>query len=401
MPSYKYLAQNLKGKKIKGRQTASDEQELYAALKENGLYLLSSEEVEEKRKKKAKFKSMILSDFCRQLGTLLRAGVSLVRALTIISNEQGLKKEVRDTYQELLISVRKGTALSEAMEQQNVFPPLLYHMFRSAEASGTVDQTALQMAQYYTKDHKINSKIKNAMLYPAILAGLLVVVLIFIIAYIVPQFEDLFSQMGELPFATRLLLGSSTALLEYWYVVAAAVALLIVGVKTVLKVDSVKMSIDRMKVKAPKIGRLMQIIYTARFARTLSSLYSSGISMISALQIGRNTIRNVYIEEQFDEVIAMIQRGEALSKALGQVDGFHQKLAATVLVGEETGSLNSMLDAISDALDHDADMAITKLVAMIEPVMIIIMGLVIGFIMIAVIQPIYGSYSTIEQSGSY
>lgn len=401
MPNYKYLAQNLNGKKVKGKRAAVDEQGLYSALKEDGLYLLSSKEIEEKRRKKVKLKSDRLADFCRQMGTLLRAGVSLVRALTIVSNEQGLRGDIHDTYREILILIRQGTALSEAMEEQNVFPPLLFHMIRSAEASGTVDETLLHMSEYYTKDHKMNNKIKNALLYPAILAGLLVVILIFIVGYIVPQFEDLFSQMGELPLSTRILLGSSDIFLKYWYIILVVVVLMVLGIRAIFNIDSVRMSIDRMKVRIPKMGKLMKTIYTARFARTLSSLYSSGISMISALQIGRSTIGNVYIEEQFEQVIAMVRRGDALSKALAQVDGFDQKLAATVLVGEETGSLNSMLDAISDALDHDADMAITKLIAMIEPAMIIIMGLVVGYIMIAVIQPIYGSYSAIEKSGGY
>jgi type IV pilus assembly protein PilC len=144
----------------------------------------------------------------------------------------------------------------------------------------------------------------------------------------------------------------------------------------------------------------MKIIYTARFARTLSSLYSSGITMINALQIGKSTIGNTYIEDQFDEVLSMIRQGNPLSRALNEVDGFEKKLASTVLVGEETGSLNNMLDSIADSYEHEADLAITKLVSFIEPAMIVVMAVIVGFIMIAIIQPIYGSYAEIENSGA-
>jgi type IV pilus assembly protein PilC len=145
-------------------------------------------------------------------------------------------------------------------------------------------------------------------------------------------------------------------------------------------------------------GKLLQIIYTARFARTLSSLYSAGISIINCLTIAKNTIGNVYIESQFDSVIAEIRAGGNLSEAIDKVDGFTKKLSSSIMVGEETGALDTMLTSIADQMEYESEMALSKLVSYLEPVMIVVMAVIVGFIMISVIQPIYGSYQTISTS---
>jgi type IV pilus assembly protein PilC len=148
----------------------------------------------------------------------------------------------------------------------------------------------------------------------------------------------------------------------------------------------------------PVAGKLLQVIYTARFARTLSSLYSAGISILNCLLIARSTIGNSYIESQFDGVIAEIRSGGNLSEAIEKVDGFTKKLSSSIMVGEETGALDTMLVSIADQMEYDSEMALAKLVSYLEPVMIVIMGVVVGFIMISVIQPIYGSYASISNS---
>lgn len=156
---------------------------------------------------------------------------------------------------------------------------------------------------------------------------------------------------------------------------------------------------DQLKLKLPVIGKLLRTIYTARFARTLSSLYSSGLPIITALQVGKRTVGNTYIESQFEASIRSVRAGETLASSLALIDGFENRLASTILIGEETGSLDSMLDVIADALEYDAELAITKLTTLLEPVLIIVMGVIIGFIMIAVLLPIFQSYSAIENSG--
>ena len=272
-------------------------------------------------------------------------------------------------------------------------------MFRSAEASGSLDKTAIRMAVHFEKEHRLNSKVKNAMIYPLILIVMVVAVVIFIVSYIIPQFSEVFDTMEQLPLPTRMVLGISDTIRSHWLLIG--IILLIAGVilSFVLRIPQVRLGMDQLKLKLPVIGKLLRTIYTARFARTLSSLYSSGLPIITALQVGKRTVGNTYIESQFEASIRSVRAGETLASSLSLIDGFENRLASTILIGEETGSLDSMLDVIADALEYDAELAITKLTTLLEPVLIIVMGVIIGFIMIAVLLPIFQSYSAIENSG--
>lgn len=399
MPKYKYKAKDSNGKISKGVFEAADEMALYQALRADGRYLISSKDMEEsKLKSKRRMKTAVLADFSRQLGTLLKAGVSLVRSLNIISNEIGVKSADKETYQNLLNAIRQGVPLSEAMEEQGkTFPVLLVSMMRSAEANGNLDQTSLRMAEHYDKEHRLNGKVRNAMIYPMILSVLLVCVIIFILSYLVPQFQDIFDTMESMPLPTVILLGMSDGIQKYWPFIILAVVVLVFGLNLLFRIPKVQWKKDQLKLKLPVIGNLLRKIYTARFARTLCSLYSSGIPIIQALQIGSSTVGNRYIEDQFDGVIDLIRRGESLSGSLMQIDGFQKKLSSSILVGEETGSLDEMLDSIADSLEFEAERALERLVTLMEPILIILMALIIGFVVVAVILPIYESYSTIDQ----
>ena len=400
MPRYKYTAKDLDGKTIRGEAEAPGEDELYEQLREGNKYLVSCDEVTREHNER-RLKADVLADFCRQLGTLLNAGVTLVRTLNIIAQEEGLNPKTKKVYNEILRQIRQGIPLSEAMEAQgNVFPDLLVHMMRSAEESGSIDQTALRMADHYDKEHRMNGKVKNAMIYPAILLFLLLVVMVFVMVYIIPQFKPIFDMLDEVPFITRIVLACSDAFINRWAVILAVIVILVFAVHLLLRLPKVRYGWDALKLKLPKVGKLLRVIYTARFARTLSSLYGSGIPMLLSLQIGRRTVGNKYIEAQFDAVIDQVRRGEPLSKALRDVDGLELKLSSTILVGEETGSLENMLNSIAESLEFDSDQALSKMVTMMEPVLISIMGLVIGFVMIAVLMPIFQSYNAIETYGA-
>ncbi|MDD4371875.1 MAG: type II secretion system F family protein [Anaerostipes sp.] len=400
MPKYKYKAKNLEGKITKGMLDAQDETALYQLLRADGMYLVSSQDVSgQGRSSSKKLKKQVLADFCRQLGTLLQAGVSLVRAINIIASEVGIDPRAKSVYEELIALVRQGIPLSEAMDQQGeAFPTLLVNMMRSAEANGNIDQTALRMAGHFEKEHKLNGKVRSAMTYPLILTGLLVVVIIFVMTYLVPQFQEIFDSMDSLPVPTVILLGISKAIRTRWYVILLVLGFVIFGMAMLLRKPQIREKYDHLKLKLPIVGKLLRKIYTARFARTLCSLYTSGIPIIVALQISSTTVGNTYIQNQFGPIIDKVRAGGSLSAALMEVDGFQKKLASTIMVGEETGSLDSMLDSIADSLEYEADRALERLVTLLEPILIIIMAIIIGFVVIAVILPIYQSYSTIEQS---
>ncbi len=398
MTTYKYVARNSIGKRISGKANANDEIDLQSRLKNDNLYLESAQEIVKKYSGK-KIRADRIADFSRSIGKLVGAGVSLVRALRIIVDDETLRQKERNVYADVLKQVRTGISLSDAMSMQGAaFPPMMINMFRSAEASGTLEATANQMAEYYSKEYKLNKKIKSSMTYPKILGGLMVVVMIILMGYVVPQFEDLFAMMESLPASTEILLGLSDFITNKWFLLIIFGVLAFIVFKLLFAIPSVRHAKDKIKIKLPKIGKLMKIIYTARFSRTLASLYNAGLPIISCLNIARDTIDNKYIEDQFEVVIKDVQAGQNLSEALAKIDGFTKKLVSSVIVGEETGTLDDMLNSVADQLEYDSEMAIQSMVSMLEPLIIAGLAFVVGFIIISVIQPIYGSYDAIANS---
>lgn len=395
MELYKYKAKTAEGKTVTGTLSAMDEQELHQKLKADNKFLLSAT-VEKKHKMSKRMKSDRLSEFSRNLGELVGAGVSLVRTLKIISEDETITPAEKQIYQEILKSVRAGNTLSDALiEQGDTFPPLFINMFKSAESSGNLDKTASQLGVYYNKEFRLNKKIKSSMTYPKFLAGMIVIVVAIIMGYVVPQFEGLFSQMEELPITTTIMLAISNFVTERWYLLLVGGIVIYMTFKLLASTPNFKMKLAKMELNLPKLGRLRRIVYTARFGRTLASLYTAGIPIISCLQIAKGTIGNAYIESQFDQCISNVRAGMNLSEAIDKIDGFTKKLSSTILVGEETGSLDGMLNSVADQLEYESEVAINSMVSIIEPAMIVVMAVVVGFIIISVIQPIYGSYESI------
>ena len=338
--------------------------------------------------------------FQREKLTLLASGVSLVRALTIISQDEGISAGLRRIYESVLSEVRKGSSLSAALEAQQVFPTLMLGMIRAGEGSGKLDQVAERLAIHYEKAHQMNQQVKSALMYPMILAILAVAVVIVIVTFVLPQFSDLFSTMDSLPGVTLALMAFSNFMVTKWYLMILGVAAVVVVIRTLLRIPAVRLEMDRRKLKMPVFGPLNQVICTARFARTISSLYSSGLPIVTALQTARDTIGNAYIISQFDDVLVQVRSGVSLSAALENVDGFQRKLCSSIAVGEETGRLDSMLDSIADSMEYDAQQASKRMMTILEPMLIVLMAFVVGFIIIAVMSPIIGSYSAIESSGN-
>ena len=399
MPNFKYRAQAEDGSIVSGTQNAMDEQDLHNRLKMKNLMLLDAKGEAGKQYYRA-FKAKQLSEFARQIGTLLRSGVTLVRALQMLSEDEAASDYEKEVFGTVTASVMQGVPLSDSMENLGgVFPPLMINMFRAAESSGNMDGTALKIADQYSKEDRLNAKVSSAMTYPKILSVIIVGVVAIIFGYVMPQFDELFASMGTLPLPTRIMMGISDFVKNRWYVILITVIVLWIVWYFIKKLPKVRYVLDKLKVHMPKIGKLMKVVYTARFARTLSSLYTSGIPIIGCLQIARKTINNTYIEAQFDRVIADTQAGVPLSQALGEVDGFIRKMISSIKVGEEAGSLEDMLESVADDMEFESERAIGQMVALLEPVMIIIMAVLVGFIMISVIVPIYQSYQYIGANG--
>ena len=394
MPEYRYQAQDSKGKIVKGKADAFDEADLQKRFHDSGLLLLEAKPIIKQMALKP-LKKPRLADFCRQLGTLIKAGVVLIKASEIIANDESITDYERQLYLRLRDRIVQGVSLSTVMEElEPAFPPLLIFMIRAAETSGTLDTTCLRLAEQYTSEAQLEQTAKNSLTYPKILSVLIVLVVAILFGYVLPQFEDIFATLPELPLPTRILMAISDFVANRWYVLAVGIVLVIIFGKMVVKIPAVRMLIDRIKVMG-RWGKLTKIIYSGRFARTMSSLYSAGIPIHSCIEIAKSTIGNKYIEAQFVEVEKKVAGGMPLSAALVEVDGFVSKLPATIKVGEETGMLGNMLESVANDLDFYSKQALLKLTSYIEPVMIVVMAVVVGFIMISIIYPIYQSYQTI------
>lgn len=397
MARFKYVAKDMSGKVHKGTVEAASENALTQQLREENLYLVEAKDLNGAKKHK-KLKAKQLAAFCRELSTLLASGVTLVRALDIISEQEGINKDERDIYKDVLQDLKRGISLSDAMESKECFPDLMIGMICSGEGSGNLDLVTQRLSVQYEKDYKLTQQVKSAMTYPCILLVLCVVIVILIVTFILPQFQSLFDQMESLPMITNILIAVSNFLVQKWYIALLTVAVIVALIRIIVGIPAVRRGVDWMKVHMWGFGKLFKVVYTARFARTLSSLYSSGMPLVSAVGVAAKTIGNGYVESQFDEVITMVRGGVPLSQGLREVDGLLKKLSSTILVGEESGRLDVMLDSIAETLEADAEQATKRMVTLLEPILIIFMALIVGCIMIGVMLPIYQSYSAIENA---
>jgi len=394
MPLYKYDAIALDGSKQNGKAEAAGMEQLAVLLRGENLFLVGAKPFEAKTAWQ-KLKTDELSDFCRQLGAMLSSGINLIRAMLILS-QRDIKPHMKKIYDSLIEDLQRGSTLSEAMAMRgNAFPDLLINMIKAGEQTGRLDQSCEKMAQQFDKDHRLNQKIKSATMYPIILIVLIIGVILIIFTFVIPKFMDMFKGM-ELPLPTRIVMAMSDFLTSYGIIALAVVITISAILMYVFRQPAPRKKLDFVKTRIPKIGKLFQTIYTARFARTLASLYVSGIPMIQALTIAQATIGNKYIESQFREVIEHLGNGRTLSQSISVIDGFETKLRSTIMIGEESGRLEHMLESVADQFDYDSEMASGRMVAMIEPVLIVVMAGIVGLVIISVMLPIFQMYQAVE-----
>lgn len=394
MAIYKYVARDINAKKITGKTEARDEHELSQLLRVKDMYLISHKDITKEETKNYKMKLKELANFCREIGTMMNSGLPLIRTVSILASREDNKK-LKAIYNDIYVKLQQGQTLSDALKGQGkAFPDILIQMVRSGEASGNMQDTMMVLNNQFTNDNKIKNKVKSAMTYPVILGIVTIVVLLIVYTAVLPSFFSMFEGM-ELPLITEINIIISKFIMSYWYALLIGILVLILIIVSLLQLPKVKYQFDRFKLKMPIIGKLMKIIYTSRFARTLCSLYSSGISIVNAMVIVKSTIGNKYIETQFDNSIKAVRNGEALSVAIGMIDGFDIKLTSSVYIGEESGNLEDLLSSLADDFDYEAMLASEKMVAILEPAMIIVLAVVICVIIISVLVPIYSMYQNV------
>ena len=369
---------------------AEDYRDLQSKLKARNLFVTSYKDLGAGAADvKYKFKTTEVSFVSRQLASMTSAGLSLVRALDILQEQQENKKAkavMLDIYEE----VQKGKAFSEVLKSKpGVFPDMFVSLVAAGEASGTLDMMFNRLSDHYAKANKTANKLKSAMVYPMVLGILLIVVMVFMFVAIVPTFVAMMDPADLTPIS-KALIALSDSMINYWYVYIIVIFFLVVGGKILNKTYATKIKIDELKLKIPKVGKLVATMYTGSFARNMANLYGAGLQMVECIEKSVSVINNLYVQERFKDVISDIKLGESMSKAIEKTGIFEGMFTSIIFVGEESGTLDTILNKSADYYDDEADSAVARLVGMMEPLMIIIMGIAIGFFLAGVFPMLYG-----------
>ena len=396
MKTFIYTATDVQGNTVKNaRMQAEDVNDFLDKINEKGLFCSSYKETNSKGDKNLyKFKTKELSFNCRQLSAMIGSGLTLVKALDILYKEQpkeGSKRVFREVYEE----VQKGRSFSDALRMQDgAFPDFFISMIAAGEASGQLDVIMKRLEDHYAKEGTLANKIRGALIYPIILVVLLVAVVIVLCLTVLPTFRDMAGD--NVNAIAKFLFAFSDSMKYHWYIYILVLGLLIFTIVYLMKIESVKYKWDKFILKIPMVGKLLVKVYTGRFARTLSNLYSSGIPMVEALERSSRILSNSYVVKSFETVVDEVKQGDQLSAAIQRTGIFESMFTSIIFVGEESGALDTILSKTSDYYEEESDSAITQLVGMIEPIMLILMGLVIGLVLAGIFPLLYSGMANIE-----
>jgi type IV pilus assembly protein PilC len=374
--------------------TADTIDELKKTVKDKSMYLIDYHEVNPRESVGTRLKVKHLVVFSRQMSTMISAGIPIIQALDMLQDKAENKRS-KEVFRNLFEEVQKGNSISDAMiSQHGAFPDLLTNMVRAGELGGTLDKSLLRMSSHFEKEAKLASKIKSASIYPAILAFISVFVVLLLVTFVLPTITAMFDQ-SQMPWTTKIILNLSHFLIGNWLAIIVFLFFAIVGYRFSLKIHSVKVFMDKLKLRMPIFGKLNKTVYSARCARAFASLYSSGVQTLDMIETTGKVLSNTYLEEKFVSVVEKVSAGELISKAIEETGEFEQMLSSMIYIGEESGSLGDILNSTADYFDDEADSAISRMISMIEPIMIIVLGVVIGFIVVSIIQPIFAMYKSV------
>lgn len=398
MAEFKYLALDSSGNRIKGIHMSESRSEAILQLRDNGLKII---EIDEKKGSMANpFEKITIKDlavFCRQFHTLISAGSTIINTLDVL-RLQTEKKKFKVILNEVYEDVQKGLVFSDALKKHpDSFHNILISMVRAGEYSGNLDNIMDRMAVYYEKENQLRNKISGAMVYPIVLSVMAIGVVTFLMTFIMPTFVELFTTSGvQLPLVTRILLGISNILKNYWYIVFGVLGGFIYFMAKFLSKGEGARLFDKFKINSPIIGSLNNKIITARFSRTLAILLNSGASLIDSIEIVSNVVGNSIVRDKLMEARESMKKGVLISASINKINFFTPMVVSMIKIGEESGELDSILDKTANFFDDEVETSLHKLVVMIEPLLIVVMGGLVGFIVIAMLLPLFDIMNTVK-----
>jgi type IV pilus assembly protein PilC len=404
MATYAFKALDLGGASTKGEMEAGDKQAVAAQLRSKGLIVVDIEEQVPAsagdilaRFKKIKADELVIAT--RQLSTMVNSGMSLLRSLYIIE-EQTENEKLRDVFIEVRKDVEAGLGLSDALRKHPaVFNDLYVAMVQAGETGGILDSTLLRVSDQLEKDAALRRQIKAAMMYPSLIGGFAFLVLFALVAFLVPVFEKIFKDFGgDLPAITKFTVFLSHLFTRRFYLLFGGIFLIVFTFKKWKNSERGRMQWDRLKLKFPmKIGDIVQKVALARFSRTFSGLIAAGVPMLEAIEITGKTSGNKVIEKAMNDVRESVKKGGSLTAPMMEVpEAFPVMVTQMIGVGEETGALETMMTKIADFYEEQVAAAVKALTSILEPIMIIAVGGIVGFIVIAMYLPMFKVYDSIK-----
>lgn len=409
MATFEYYVKDKSGKDLSGIQESNDVGTLVASLRSQGFIIVRIQE----SKKKAAFQvskgpaaklgksgNVIIDDlvvFSRQMATLVGAGIPLIQALDILSTQME-KEKFRAIIRDMHRDVQGGRSFSDSMEKhQKVFSALFINMVRAGEQSGSLEEILDRVAAYFEKTSHLQKKVKSALMYPAVVTGMAFLITFGMMTFVIPKFASIFEGLNaELPAPTQILIDASRFLATYWYIVIGGIVGFFFLFANVTKTPAGKLAWDSFKIKMPVFGILLLKVAVSKFARTLSTLVKSGVSILPSLEIVSKTSGNRRLEVIIASLMESVKKGESISGPLGKSDVFPQMVVRMIAIGEETGELEAMLTKIADFYESEVDTAVEGLTSLIEPLIIAFLGIVIGGIVIAMFLPILTLTSAVK-----
>lgn len=407
MPVYAYKGKTTSGEPQAGELTFATRDEAVSYLRKKRII---ASYIREKPKAVAfsmklsrggvKTKELVI--FTRQFATMVNAGLPLVQCLDILS-KQSESAHFRSVIADVMHDVEAGSTLSESLGRRPaVFDSLFQNMVDAGEAGGILDDILGRLATYLEKAEALKRKVKSAMTYPTVVLTVAVGATVFMLLFIIPTFARIFADFGgELPLPTKIVMNMSNFLKGYWWALGLAVFGIVTGTKRYYKTAAGRMRIDRMLLKMPILGEVLRKASIARFTRTLGTMISSGVPILTALDITARTAGNKVIETAIIATKGSIGEGETIAAPLKESAVFPPMVVQMIAVGEETGALDKMLDKIAAFYDDEVNVAVDTLTSVIEPIMIVVMGLLVGGMVIAMYLPMFKLINVVAGSGSH
>lgn len=401
MAQFNYKAVDKNGKAKKGTIDAADREKAQEKLKSEGLAVTELKDAGEAKASfslgKKKVKSRDLSILCKQMVSILNAGVTVITALDMLS-EQMDNKTLKSALVEAKIYVEKGGTFSDAMRlNPDVFPPIMINMVSAGEASGSMETSFDRLSTHFEKDDALKGKIKGALTYPIVVMIVAVLVIIVVMIAVIPNFVEMFADMGtQLPLATRMMMAGSDFIIHKWFILLPIIIAIVVGLKFFFATPTGKLLSAKVSINAPIFSDLVIKSNASRFSRTLSTLMGAGIPMLDAIEQVAKMMDNVIFREGLMNTKTQVAKGLPLSKPLKDMDVFPTMLVQMVKIGEETGNIEDMMEKVADLYDREVDLATESLTQAMEPLTMVLMAGIVGMIVAAVYGPILSMYEGID-----